>query len=252
MNIQTLKTYKLFKNKKLTSLELLENQGVCNTIYKLKTSNKTYTIRVFKHKHKDKQNRRNEFQIQRKAFKKNIAAQAYKLDEKNGLMICEFLKGNHKEKLLKKDIQKIVKSLKKLHTIKIKDKAYNLKKDFKFYKKTLKDKKLHNIINSSLLELEKLSKYKKDLVLCHHDLNQKNILFNKNKAFFIDWEFSCINDRFFDLAALCIEFKLNSKQEDILLKEYFKKVKKEHKQKLKSYKKICTNLWILWFKALEK
>ena len=97
-----------------------------------------------------------------------------------------------------------------------------------------------------------MGKSKKDLVLCHHDLNIYNIIFQNNKAFFIDWEFSCINDRFFDLASLCIEYKLTKKQEIFLIKSYMKKYKKSYMKKLQSYKKICTNLWILWFKALEK
>lgn len=252
MNIKKLKKYKLFENQELLDLKILENQGVCNTIYKLQTSKKTYSIRVFKHEHKDQSKRKKEFYIQNKANKKNIAAKAYILDEKNSLMICDFIKGKHKDKLKNSHIKAVVKSLKKLHNIKIKHKPYNLKKDFKAYQKTLKNRHLNKLIKQSLKELDRLKKYKKDLVLCHHDLNQKNILFNTNKAFLIDWEFACKNDRFFDLAALCIEFKLDKNQESYLLKTYFKKVNKEHKEKLKAYKKICTNLWILWFEALKK
>ncbi|UTJ07429.1 phosphotransferase [Arcobacter roscoffensis] len=252
MNIKKLKEYKLFGNQELLDLKILENQGVCNTIYKLQTSKKTYSIRVFKHTHTQKKKREIEFKIQNKAYKKDIGAKAYILDKKNSLMICDFIKGEHKEKLTKANIKAVVKTLKKLHSIKIKKKPYDLKKDFKNYEKLFKDRKIKTLAKESLKQLHTLKRYKKDLVLCHHDLNQKNILFNQNKAFFIDWEFACINDRFFDLAALCIEFKLNDKQEKYLLKEYFKKVKKEHKEKLKAYKKICTNLWILWFEALKK
>lgn len=252
MKIKKLKEYRLFKSEELLSVKLLENQGVCNTIYKLESSKKTYSIRVFKHTHKEKKKRETEFKIQNKAYKKNIGAKAYILDKKNSLMICDFIKGEHKEKLKKAHLKAVIRTLKKLHSIKIKQKPYDLKKDFKNYKKLLKDKKTKTLVRQSLKQLYTLKKYKKDLVLCHHDLNLKNILFHRNKAFLIDWEFACVNDRFFDLAALCIEYKLNKKQEKYLLKEYFKNVKKEHKEKLKAYKKICTNLWILWFKALEK
>ena len=83
-------------------------------------------------------------------------------------------------------------------------------------------------------------------------VGKNNILFNKNKAIFIDWEFACVNDKFFDLATICIEFNLNKSQENILLKKYLKKVKKLDTKKLASYKIIYKNLSILWFKSLKK
>lgn len=252
MKIAEVKRYNLFKNIKILNLEKLENQGVCNILYKLQTPKKDYILRVFKYAHTNEQSRKNEIKIQNKAYKKSIASKVYIHDEKNSLMICDFLKGFHKEKLNKKDIRILIKSLRKLHTIKIKDNAYKIKDDFKNYKKILKDKKSKQLIKSSFKELRKIKKYKFEKVLCHHDLNKENILFNKNKALFIDWEFACVNDRFFDLANICVEFNLNKKQEKIVLKEYLKKVKKSHIKKLTSYKILYENLSLLWFKALKQ
>lgn len=252
MKINQLENYDLFKNQEIEKLTKLENQGVCNLIYKLQTSKKEYILRVFKYAHTNKKSRKNEIKIQKKACKKNIAAKIYIHDEVNSLMICDFLKGDHKQKLSNKDIKTLVKSLKKLHHIKIKDKAYEIEEDFKNYKKLLKDRKSEQLIKASLLELKKIKKHKSTKVLCHHDLNKENILFNKNKAMFIDWEFACINDSFFDLANICIEFKLNKSQEKVLLKKYLKKVKKSDLEKLASYKIVYKNLWILWFKTLEQ
>lgn len=252
MRINEVQKYNLFKNKKIIKLEKLQNQGVCNTIFKIQTPKKEYLLRVFKYTHTNKQSRKNEIKIQNKAYQKNIAAKIYVHDKNKSLMICDFLKGNHKEKLKRKDIKALVKSLKKLHKIKTKDKPYKIKDDFKNYKKILKDTKSKQLIKSSLDELKKIKKYKFEKVLSHHDLNKNNILFYKNKVKFIDWEFSCVNDRFFDLANICFEFKLDKIQEKELLKEYLKKVKNSHFKKLASYKIVYENLWILWFKALEK
>lgn len=251
MEIKELKKYNLFKNTKILKLKKLNKQGVCNISYKIQTPKKNYLLRVFKYTHKNKNSRKHEFSIQTKAYKENIAAKVYILDEKNSLMICDFLKGVHKEKLKKNDLKILVKSLKKLHKIKTKYKKYKIKDDLKNYKKTLKDSQSKALIESSLNELKKIKKYKFEKVLSHHDLNKSNILFYKNKVKFIDWEFSCVNDRFFDLANICFEFNLNKIQEKKLLKEYLKKVKKEDIQKLFSYKILYENLWILWFKALE-
>ena len=54
---------------------------------------------------------------------------------------------------------------------------------------------------------------KKDFVLTHHDLNPKNIIFNKNNIKIIDWEYSGVNNKFFDLASICVEFNLNKKKD---------------------------------------
>lgn len=61
-------------------------------------------------------------------------------------------------------------------------------------------------------------------------MNPKNIIFNKNKFKIIDWEYAGINDRFFDLASICIEFQLNKSEEKIVLSSYFKNKKNYHKQ----------------------
>jgi thiamine kinase-like enzyme len=252
MKIQELKKYSLFKNQKLEKLEKLKNQGICNTIYKLRTSKKEYLVRVFKHTHQDKESRKNEFIIQKKAYKKDIAAKPYILDEKNSLMICSFLKGKHKEKLENNDLNALVDTVKKLHTIKTTQKAHDLESDFKSYRKILKDEESKILIRDSLKELKKLKKYKFKAVFTHHDLNPKNILFYKKSVKFIDWEFACVNDKFFDLANICFEFKLNKKQEQQVLNSYFKKIKIKHVKKLASYKIIYENLWILWFKNQGK
>lgn len=167
-------------------------------------------------------------------------------------MICSFLKGKHKKNLKNKDIKILLDSLKKLHKIEINKKKFNLKKELKKYKEELNKPKVNKLIKDSLSLLKKLKKYKYDPVLCHHDLNPQNILFHKNKAKFIDWEFSCINDRFFDLATICVEFNFSKKQEKYLLKTYFKNIKKNHLRKLNIYKQLAINLWKLWFKSLEK
>lgn len=248
MTLKELEKYSLFKDEKLKKIKKLKNQGVCNTIYKLTTNKKKYLVRVFKHIHKDKNSRKHEFFIQKKAYLKDIAAKPYLLDTANSLMICDFLKGKHKDKLNKNDLNNLVDTIKKLHTIKTNLKIHNLQNDFEYYKKILKDNKSKKNLKKSFKELKKIQKYKFQAVTSHHDLNVKNVLFYRNNLKLIDWEFSCVNDAFFDLANICFEFKLNEKQERQVLKRYLKKVKKSDYKKLTSYKIIYENLWILWFK----
>ena len=249
MKIHKLTSHYFFYNKKIKQLELLKSQGVCNKIYKVTTIKKDYCLRVFKHIHDKKNHRRTEYNIQKEVAKHKISPKPYVFDKE--FILCDFIEGKHKKKISKKSIKKIAKTLKKLHKIDYKCKPCNLKKEFKKYKKILNDKKSKKLINKALKDLQELKQYKSNLVLCHHDLNCYNIIFSKNKTYFIDWEFACINDSFFDLASICIEFRLNNKQQKQFLRHYFHKIEPNPIKKLEIYKRIYTNLWNLWFKAIK-
>lgn len=251
MNIHKLKHYKIFKDEKLLSLDLLVNQGSCNINYLLKSSKKEYLLRIFKSNTSVNISREFEFNIQKKAYEKNIAAKPLLLDEENKFMICKFLKGKHKNSITNKEIKLLAKNIRKVHKIKSCEKEYDLEKDLNYYQKNLKDNNSQKSINICKKELQKIKKHKKDLVTTHHDLNPKNILFYKKSIKFIDWEYVGVNDKFFDLATVCFEFCLNTKEEKILLKSYLEKVQKEDVKKLHSFIVIYKHLCKLWFKSLK-
>ena len=245
MNIEQLKNFNIFKDE-IKSLELLKNQGFNNISYFLKTSTKTYILRVFKSKQSVNISREFEYKIQKEAYKKGISSKVLFFSE--NFMIYEFIEGLHKSKLQTVDIKNLALKLKKIHKIKAKTKIYNLKNDLIKYEKTLKDSQSKKLIKESNKSLLSLKTYKKDLVLNHHDLNPKNIIFKNQNIKIIDWEYSGLNDRFFDLASLCIEFSLNKKREELFLKFYFKNYSNTQKDKLKLFKTIYINICKLWFK----
>ena len=161
MNIQKLKQYKIFENQTLLRLDLLKNQGFCNINYCLKTSKKEYLVRTFKSLDTVNISREFEYNIQKKAYKKNIAAKPLLLDEENSFMVCEYLKGKHKKSINKKEIKCLSRNIKKLHKIKSDEKQYDLKKVLKFYKKTLHNKKkAHESINICKKEIQRIKRYK--------------------------------------------------------------------------------------------
>lgn len=251
MTLQKLQLYNIFKDEEILSLELLENQGFCNINYHLKTSKKSYVLREFKSDSTVNISRDFEFKIQSKAFKKGIAARPVYFDTNKEFMIYEFQDGNHKEKLEKSELKDLVKTLKKLHNIKANTKVMNLKQQLKFYSH-LNSKEAKKSLAICKGELKNLEKYKKNIVLCHHDLNPKNILFSKNDIRFIDWEYAGLNDAFFDLATICFEFKLVKKEQKYLLKKYLENYTKKDMSKLESYIKIYKHICKLWFISLSK
>ena len=231
-----LSKYTLFADQKVEYGDLLEDQGYCNINHLLHTENRKYLLREFK---LSGPNRKLEFKIQQKAYRKGIAAKPCVLDEKNGLMICEFVEGTHKQKLDRKEIKKIAKLLQHLHQISLRTKPINLKHSFSSRSIAVKQ------------AFKTITKYKTDHVVCHNDLNPKNILFS-HMIKLIDWEYASINDRYFDLASLCVEFEFNKREEKYFLQAYFVRSSKVDKEKLDAYKVIYKTLCTQWFEKNER
>lgn len=59
-----------------------------------------------------------------------------------------------------------------------------------------------------------------NLCCCHNDLVVANII-NVPDVRFLDWEYACDNDPFFDLATVVAHHKLTTEQSDYLLNSYF-------------------------------
>lgn len=60
-----------------------------------------------------------------------------------------------------------------------------------------------------------------DLVASHNDLNPRNILFDGERVWLIDWEAAFLNDRYVDLAVVANFFVNDDAHEDAYLSAYF-------------------------------
>jgi len=251
MKIITLKKLAFFQDKDIHSLVKLKNQGYCNINYKIQTAQSQYLLREFKDNDTIDINRSFEFKAQKLASLKKVAPKPLLLDTNHTFMITEFINGQHRTKLKNIELINLIKKVKKFHLTNIKTKEHSLQNDFICYAQILKDNDSKILIKQAFKELGKLKAFKKDLVLVHHDLNPKNILFTKNDIKIIDWEYAQTNDLFFDLASLSYEFNLSKKEDQLILKTYFKNITLNQINKLNSYKIIYKNLCLLWFKSLK-
>lgn len=237
---ELLTTHPFFADKTIESCELLENQGYCNENYVVVADGVKYIVRKLL---RDDIDREFEWKVQNLAFKEGITAEPLVFDRENGFMVFAFLDGVHKgmevESLLPReaicksdggtkvstsesDLKQLAQTLQKLHHIHIDTQPIKLQ------------------IDSSMID-----SYPKEYVLCHNDLNPKNIFFSKDVKF-IDWEYAGVNDRYFDLACICVEFKLSVEMEEMFLKFYFED--EYYVEKLEAYKIIYKTLCDEWFK----
>ena len=230
MNIDISK-YSLFKEYKIDSLTLLSEQGFSNKNYRFDYQGSIYILRNFILQDRD---RELEYKIQTLAYEKGLAAKPLLLDIDNDLMICEFLEGEHKQSLSRETLKQIVAVLKKLHVIKIDSENMDIATLLAVQNKEVKE------------AFSTLEKYPKEMVLCHNDLNPKNILFSNNSVKFIDWEFASLNDLYFDLASISVEFDLSILDEAYFLANYFL-MDGWNKEKLDAYKVIYRALCKQWF-----
>lgn len=226
--IEILNKHAFFADKPIASCTLLDNQGYCNENYLLVADDVKYIVRKLL---RDDTDRIFEWKVLNMAFKVGITAEPLVFDEVNGFMVFEFLEGEHKNTLAKNELKVLAEALQKLHSIRIDAKPIEL------YVK--------NKTDEILKAFETLNNFPKENVLCHNDLNPQNIFFFNNVKF-IDWEYAGVNDRYFDLACVCIEFKLNDGMQKVFLNTYFED---EHfmLEKLKAYKIIYEALCREWF-----
>jgi len=84
-----------------------------------------------------------------------------------------------------------------------------------------------------------------NLCCCHNDLVAANII-NTPEVRFLDWEYACDNDPFFDLATVVAHHKLSPEQSDYLLDAYFDGDGKRWREQLARQAGVYEALLWLW------
>jgi thiamine kinase-like enzyme len=222
----------LFQDDPIERFELLPQQGYCNTHYIIETRKHKYVLRAFGRNDID---RRSEYRLQSLAAKRKITAKPYLLDIESGYMLTQLLTGVHKRTLSRRDLHKLAVVLAKLHKIRFRMR--------RFTPKQISSKKRE--IRKAVSFIERTSC---EWVVCHNDLNPLNIFCAQNMKL-IDWEYASLNDRYFDLASVCVEFGLKRKEVRYFLQRYFRHGKKADYKKLEAYKVVYRTLCEEWFGA---
>lgn len=148
----------------------------------------------------------------------------------DGVVACEFVPQttidwsvHHKNE----DVKRIALALAKTHKLPIVDHKYSVFDVIDHYLKQIQALVLEDA--SVRCEYEYLLDCFKSLtlpplmlpfVLCHNDLNPKNILMDNEVLRLIDWEYAGVGDPLFDLAVVVKSHNLNDEQIEILLSTY--------------------------------
>ena len=87
-----------------------------------------------------------------------------------------------------------------------------------------------------------------NLCCCHNDLVVENIITTPDVRF-LDWEYACDNDPFFDLATIAAHHNLSDEQCDSLLDAYFNGSGERWREQLAKYQRFYSALLWLWTAA---
>ena len=129
--------------------------------------------------------------------KKNVTPNILFYEKKIGLLIYEYIEIESKNKILK-NIQSIGEQLKKFHQIKFNKRTKTYKDQFNLYLNKLNSESKNNYLKEAIELFNDLKAHDNENVFSHNDLNVNNILMSKNNIFFIDFEYSSINNKYFD------------------------------------------------------
>ena len=191
--------------------------------------------------------RRQEAKIQRAAHEAGLAGNVLYVTDT--VLMTEYVEGVvWSLDCLEDDanIEQLALALRKLHSLPLTGRTFDVDGAARMYAKIIGG------TNSEAVE-QCLSKVEAaprphNLCCCHNDLVVANII-NTPATNFLDWEYACDNDPFFDLATIAAHHKLTQEQCDTLLNAYFDGDGERWREQLARQSEVYEALLYLWTEA---
>lgn len=240
MNLSPENFLKLNLNWDSSALQLIKKAGgLSSDNFRIIYNNENYFLRLCPHTYLHT-NRALELKVINQASFLGLCHKPYYYEIKTGHMVSPWIQGNmpsEKDFESFKFIDLVTFNLKKLHSLTC-DVEFQLYFHIEERIKLCRQYEIQlpdsiDTILSTLKKLEiKLNK-NKQLGLCHNDLNASNMILNKDKLFFVDFEYASMGDVFFDLAT--VGWFMNTSCRKHLLKSYFGEYKDSYYEKFLDY-----------------
>lgn len=250
-----------FNIKDSDNIDVSSAGGMTNLNYKVKVDQKEYILRIPGAGTDEIIDRKNEMFNSAVAAEKgfNVAIQYFNVE--TGIKISDYI--HNAETLTKRSLKKeenlskVIKILKSLHNSKDfhMDNEFNVFNEIEKYESIVKENgavfyngydKLKPIIEKFQNIIEKASNKK---VPCHNDLVSENMIRDDSgRIYLIDWEYSGLNDKMWDLAELSLENEFSEDDDELMFIMYFGKrgISNTDKTKFSIYKILQDILWSLW------
>ena len=232
--IRSIQAHPFFADKSVMKVEPFPAQGYCNQTFLVTTSRGQFVWRKLLGK---EVNREAEVYMMQLAYTSQITPALHLYDQEQGIMLFDYVEGVHKQSLSFLHIRIVAEVLKKLHAI-----EYDRQKVSRTDIMKLIDPSLPHVSQA----LQELHSFVQQPALCHNDLNPYNLIWKQCEVKLIDFEYAGINDIYFDLASVSMEFGFSEEEDVHLLQSYFGNMI-FFKKKLDAYKTLYRVLCETWF-----
>lgn len=191
--------------------------------------------------------RRIEAQIQTRAAEQGLANRV--LLATDTVYLTEYVEGVvWSPECLEEDanIEQLAAALRRLHSLPLTGRVFDAIGAAKDYARRIRDRDEAKIRHC----LEKVAAGPRppNLCCCHNDLVVANII-NVPETRFLDWEYACDNDPFFDLATIAAHHDMNEHQVITLLDAYFEGNGEQWHEQLARQSVVYESLLYLWERA---
>ncbi|MCF7530282.1 phosphotransferase [Neisseria lisongii] len=252
---------KIFPNYNGSNAQVNFLGGMTNKNYLIILDNQKYVVRIPGAMTDKLINRYSEADNSIKASNIKINVETYFFDKETGIKVTKFLTNStalcHNTIKQRNNLKKIADTLATLHNSKIElNNEFNVFEEYQHYLSLLKNKNAFFEYNSDINDVIQLfeifsclnKQEKINLVPCHNDLVPENILVKQKECYFIDWEYSGMNDPLFDIAALFLESNFDLEEQQLFLNFYYKEEFNflELTEKITHYQFCQDVLWFLW------
>ena len=230
--------------------------GMTNHNFKVELNGKRYVFRLPGEGCSCFVNRKNENQNVQLIQNLKIDAEIIHFNENSGVKIAKYIDGaetlNPTTALKYKN--KVAAILKKLHNSNLsfgnQFNVFNeiIKYELEIEKLTSRKYPNYEVVRKKVFDLKKiLENTGVHLVSCHNDTVPENFIISNGQMYLIDWEYSGMNEKEWDIGAFCLECNFSKQETKEFIDVYFEgKATKENKMKVLIYQ-ICQDfLWSLW------
>lgn len=140
----------------------------------------------------------------------------------------------------------LARALRGLHGLPLSGRSFDAARAARMYAAASPD--ADPVIVSRCVEIVESMQLPRNLCCCHNDLVASNILSTPDVKF-IDWEYACDNDPFFDLATVVAHHELTTRQAELLLEAYFDGDGRRWRDQLVRQERLYDALHWLWLAA---
>ena len=227
------------------------DDGVSNTSILVATEDQPFVVRldgVDTRSHS--LNRQVEWKTLREASRQGLAPQPVYLNPELGVLVCEYLSPDDNQQQTEDDVANL---LMRIHCLPAVHHRIDLSQRIRQYVHQLEARQpgisqtLSTLTQLTERILQQAEQGDAELVVCHNDLHSANRLRSHGALYALDWEYSGMGHRWFDLAAVC-ECDVEGIEADKLLTAYLARGANSQERELLLRFRLCYRyLTWLWY-----